>query len=114
MARLLIILDADNWLILKMQSSFRASSQDSSGSSWADGPEGMSAVYTTFPDELDFLLEFKQDTKDLSRIYNREKRILMNNQATKMKENMTDYQAKKLEKLLFSLDQLKKREEEIR
>ena len=38
----------------------------------------------------------------------------MNNQATKMKENMTDYQAKKLEKLLFSLDQLKKREEEIR
>ena len=37
----------------------------------------------------------------------------MNDQATKMKENMTDYQVKKLEKLLFSLDQLKKREEEI-
>ena len=74
----------------------------------------MSAVYTTFPDELDFLLEFKQETKDLSGILKVEKIILIKDQATKMKKNMTDYQAKKLEKLLFSLDQLKNREEEIR
>ena len=56
----------------------------------------ISAVYTTIPDELDFLLEFKQDTKDLSRVLKREKRILIKDQATKMKKNMTDYQAKKL------------------